>query len=342
MLAFEGRTFLEVPAGGANVNGQRWPTGLVTVFSQSSRHLQVSIWSEAFASLVNSLMLAYYRFQDLCRSSTAQDPEFDIDLGPILPEAILLGLRLLLRRCGLVPDPVDGWSSVRPLPVARAPATDSTNPMVTSVHVQAFMQVDPPRRVSALHLFAIPVSDTLFRAPMHALLRLDRVVHAFKRKAGLCTICDGGCRVMALVSLLDWALRYTHDYVGRAHDGLDDDVLDLSRLSGTFTHDAPYNCTRVSFLLVPYMHTDPVTVHDAFAAPGHSCCTFCEKCGVLLGIFDLFVVDLPEAATVPKCNCGMTQFFQTLWTEAGASELPIREGSCHCPRTCPQDHQGCY
>ena len=148
--------------------------------------------------------------------------------------------------------------------------------------------------------------------------------------------------MMAFGSLLDWALRYTRDYVGRARDGLDEDVLDSSRLSGTFTRDVPYHCYRVSFLLVPYMHTD--AVHDAFAAPGPSCCTFCEKCGVLLGIFDLFVVDLrPEIATVPKCNCGMTQFFQTTswWTEAGASDLPICEG-CNCPRTCSQDHQGCY
>ena len=96
---------IEVPAGGTD--GRRWPAGTVTVFFQSSRHLQVSIWSEAFAILVDCLILAYYRF---LRSSTAQDPTFDIDLGLILPEAI--GLRVLLRRCGLVPDPTDGWSSI--------------------------------------------------------------------------------------------------------------------------------------------------------------------------------------------------------------------------------------
>jgi hypothetical protein len=29
------------------------------------------------------------------------------------------------------------------------------------VHVQAFLQVDPPRRISALHLFAMPMSETI-------------------------------------------------------------------------------------------------------------------------------------------------------------------------------------
>ena len=60
---------ITVPAGGPE--GRRWPTGTVTVFFQSSRHLQVSIWSEAFAILIDCLIHAYYRF---LRSSTAQDP----------------------------------------------------------------------------------------------------------------------------------------------------------------------------------------------------------------------------------------------------------------------------
>ena len=69
---------------------QPWPAGTVTVFFQSSGHLQVSIWAEAFATLIDSLVCAYYR---LLRAVAAPDPTFDIDLGRILPEGT--GLRLI-------------------------------------------------------------------------------------------------------------------------------------------------------------------------------------------------------------------------------------------------------
>ena len=322
---------LNVPPGESN--SRSWPPGPVHVFFQSSRHLQMSLWSEAFAVLIDSFIFAFFR---LLHSSHAQDTMFDIDLGHILPEAT--GLRLLLRHCSLVPNPRDGWCPITPLPVPCAPPGDSAN---LDMDVHAFLLVDPPRRISALHLFAVPLGDAVLGESMAGLHRLDRVVAKFISDAERCTICDNACRKLAFIPLLHWALRYTRDYAGRVHEhGFDVDVLDLSRISGTFTHNAPWGCSRINFLLIPYMHTDAIL--EAFASPSPSCCDYCEKCGVLLGIFDLFAVDLPGVvSTVPKCNCDMTQFFQTWWTEAGAYELPICSG-CRNPRTCPQDHQACY
>ena len=111
---------LHVPEGGGN-----WPSGPVHVFFQSSRNLQVSIWSEAFAVLIDSLIFAFYR---LLHSSHAQD--FDIALGHLLPEAT--GLRLQLRNCSLFPNPRDGWCPVTPLPVPCAAPGDATTPGSTT------------------------------------------------------------------------------------------------------------------------------------------------------------------------------------------------------------------
>ena len=207
--------------------------------------------------------------------------------------------------------------------------------------VHAFLLVDPPLRISALHLFAIPLGVAVIGESMTGMQRLDRVVDKFISDAERCTTCANACRKLAFIPLLRWALRYTRDYAGRVHEhGLDVDVLDLSRISGSFAHNAPWGYTRINFLLVPYMHT--AAIQEAFASPSPSCCDYCEKCGVLLGIFDLFDLDLPGVeSTIPKCNCAMTQFFQTWWTEAGALELPICSG-CLNPRTCPQDHEACY
>ena len=138
---------LHVPPGESN--SRSWPTGPVHVFFQSSRHLQVSLWSEAFAVLIDSLIFAFYR---LLHSSHAQDTMFDIDLGHLLPEAT--GLRLLLRNCSLFPNPRDGWCPITPLPVPCASPGDGAN---LDMDVHAFLLVDPPRRISALHLFAIPL-----------------------------------------------------------------------------------------------------------------------------------------------------------------------------------------
>ena len=144
-----------IPEGGPE--DWPWPAGAVTVFFQSSRHIQVSVWSEAFAILIDS------------------------------------------------------------------------------GHVQAFLQVDPraPRRVSALHLIAMPMCETIFYAPMHAMLRLERAIVAFKEKAGRCTICCGDCLMMTFGPLLDWAPRYTRDYAGHSHTGINSGIRDESKLSGT-------------------------------------------------------------------------------------------------------------
>ena len=324
---------LHVPEGESN--SRSWPTGPVHVFFQSSRNLQVSLWSEAFAVLIDSLIFAFYR---LLHSSHAQD--FDIALGHLLPEAT--GLRLLLRNCSLFPNPRDGWCPVTPLPVPCASPGDATYARIhNDMDVHAFLLVDPPPRISALHLFAIPLGVAVIGESMTGMQRLDRVVDKFISDAECCSTCANACRKLAFIPLLRWALRYTRDYAGRVHgQGLDVDVLDLSRISGSFAHNAPWGYTRINFLLVPYMHTD--AIQEAFASPSPSCCDYCAKCGVLLGIFDLFDLDLPGVeSTMPKCNCAMTQFFQTWWTEAGALELPICSG-CLNPRTCPQDHEACY
>lgn len=177
----------------------------------------------------------------------------------MFPEAA--GLHVLVRHCGLRVT-TDG-----PLPTLLH--SDSTvNPGGPNLHV--FLHEGVTTRITALHLCVVPLRDTFFQNPMHEVERLKRMVSLFRSTADSCTACPKktGCRMLTILPLLEWALRFTRDYAARGYDDRDN-----SRLSGRYTTDAPSGMfLNVRFFLAPYLYVS--AIHKAFDDRDLPCSTF--------------------------------------------------------------------